>query len=89
MKVSLIEVLGVFDNLISGDISKEDASNWAKQRQKAEDSGNLEYEPTSKEQKIWDAILYLEGVDLKDAPDSYLHTAEDFHDYRNSCLLQN
>lgn len=83
MKIRLVEVLGIFDDLISGNISREYASNWAEQRQGVEDSGNLEYEPATKEQKIWDAILYLEGVDLKDAPDSYLHTNEDFRDYRN------
>ncbi len=83
MKVSLVEVLGIFDDLINGNIAREDVSSWAQERQNAEDSGSLEYEPTSKEQIIWDAILYLEGVDLKDAPDSYLHTNEDFQDYRD------
>lgn len=82
MKVSLLEVMNILDKLISGELSREDVSDWAKKRQIAEDGGELEYEPASKEQEIWDAILYLEGVDLKDSPDTYLHVVSDFQDYK-------
>ena len=83
MKVSLTEVVNIFDGLISGELSREDASDWAKKRQEAEDAGDLEYEPATKEREIWDAVLYLEGVDLKDSPDTYLHISDDFRDYKN------
>ena len=82
MNVSLLEVINVFDELIRGELSREGASDWARKRKIAEDAGELEYEPASQEQKIWDSILYLEGVDLKDGPDSYLHIIDDFRDYR-------
>ncbi|WP_160060594.1 hypothetical protein [Psychromonas sp. L1A2] len=82
MKVSLLEVINVLDNLISGKLSREDVSDWARKRQVAEDVGKLEYEPASKEQEIWDAILYLEGVDLKDGTNSYLHVVGDFQNYK-------
>jgi len=82
MKVSLLEVINVLDKLISGEISREDASDWARKRQVAEDAGELEYESASKEQEIWDAVLYLEGVDLKDGPSSYLHVTDDFREYK-------
>lgn len=82
MKVSLLEIINILDELIEGNLSREDASSWARDRQTAEDEGELEYEPASKEQIIWDAVLYLEGVDLKDGPDSYLHVVEDFREYK-------
>jgi hypothetical protein len=83
MKVSLHEIANIFDSLIKGELSREDASDWARKRQDAEDAGDLEYEPESKEREIWDSILYLEGVDLKDGPDSYLHVLDDFESYRS------
>ena len=82
MKVSLLEIINILDELIEDKLSREDASDWAKKRQFAEDNGELEYEPASKEQLIWDAVLYLEGVDLKDGPSSYLHVVDDFREYR-------
>lgn len=83
MKVSLHEIANIFNSLIKGELSREDASDWARKRQDAEDVGDLEYEPESKEREIWDSILYLEGVDLKDGPDSYLHVLDDFEGYRS------
>lgn len=82
MTVTLFEIGNIFDQLIGGHLSREDVANWAQQRQQAEDDGVLEYEPPSQEKELWDAILYLEGVDLKDEPQSYLHTVKDFQEYR-------
>ncbi|MBW2570682.1 MAG: DNA-binding protein [Deltaproteobacteria bacterium] len=61
--------------------SREEISDWARILREAEDNSNLYYEPREAEKKIWDAILYLEGVDLKDGPDTYLHINEDFNKY--------
>ena len=83
MKVSLLEVINILNELIEGKLSGEDASGWARKRHVAEDAGKLEYEPASKERAIWDAILYFEGVDLKDGPNSCLHEVDDFREYKS------
>lgn len=87
MKVSLLEIINTLDELIEGKLSREYVSEWARKRPTAEGEDNLEYEPTSKEQTIWDAVLYLEGVDLKDGPDSYLHVVDDFLEYKRKLFV--
>lgn len=82
MKVNLNEVISIFDRVLSGDITREDASDWAKERQLAADSGELEFETTTEKEKVWNAILYLEGIDLNDGPNSYLHIDDDLQNYR-------
>ena len=38
-----------------------------------EDSGELNYIPANQEAKIWDAVVWLMGIDLRDELDCYLH----------------
>jgi len=82
MKVSLEEIKKSFDSLINSEKSREEIANWAQNLMFANDDEILEYDPPDKEKKIWDGIEYLMGVDLKDIDGSYLHTKEDFIQYR-------
>jgi hypothetical protein len=82
MKVTKEEISNKFDELVNQTISREEIANWAAVRQQAEDQGKLEYNPKKDEKKIWKAITYLIGVDLKDGPNSYLHSIEDFLQFR-------
>ena len=86
MTISLEQIRMAFADLIQGVKSREEISNWAVTLREAEDSSTLVYDPPEAESLIWEAILYLEGVDLKDAPDSYLHTVDDFNDYVRDTL---
>lgn len=81
MQISIDEIRQKFTELISGSVSRESISDWALSRRKAEDDGQLEYVPPSDESKIWDAILYLWGVDSKVSPTEYLHCEDDFRTY--------
>ena len=83
MKISLNEIKQAFDFLIKEKKSREELASWAQKFQLAEDDGVLEYDPPSEEDKIWDGIEYLMGVDLKDIDGSYLHTIESFVEYKN------
>ena len=82
MKVYLNEVMKAFDDLIEEKKSREEIASWALKIQIAEDAGDLKYDPTTEESKIWEGISYLTGVDLKDIDGSYLHSIENFIDFR-------
>lgn len=87
MKVTLEEIKQVFDDLITEKKSREELSNWALIRQAAEDREDLEYDPLNQEEKIWKAISYLTGVDLLDFDGEYLHSIENFIDFKNELNL--
>ncbi len=82
LKVSLDDVKVAFDDLIEERKSREELANWALKLQIADDNQALEYDPPKGEPKIWEGILYLMGVDLKDTDSSYLHSIESFIDFR-------
>jgi hypothetical protein len=82
MRISLPEIQEVFTELIEERKSREEIASWAAQRQVANDSGNLEFEPASEKKKLWRGITYLMGVDLRDIDGSYLHSIENFIDFR-------
>lgn len=83
MIISLDEIKQAFDALITEKKSREEIASWAQKAQLAEDNSDLKYEPPSAEDKIWDGIEYLMGVDLKDIDGSYLHSLESFIHYKN------
>lgn len=82
MKVSLDEIKQAFNSLIEGKKPREELSNWAQKLLFAEDDGNLKYDPPSEEARIWNSIKYLIGVDLKDFDGNYLHSKENFIQYK-------
>lgn len=88
MRVTLNETIDVMRTLIAEERSRMEVAGWARDRRLAEDDGCLEYDPASDEKKIWDAISYLESVDLKDGPDSYLYSKSDFERFLNEELRQ-
>lgn len=83
MKISINEIKQAFVYLIKEEKTREELASWAQRLQSAEDNGELEYEPPGEEDKIWNGIEYLMGVDLKDIDGSYLHSAESFIFYKN------
>ena len=87
MKVSLEEIKQVFDDLIQERKSREEIASWALTRQVANDEDNLEFEPKLEQKKIWRAIGYLTGVDLLDMDGSYLHSVENFIEFRKKIGL--
>jgi hypothetical protein len=81
MIVKWSEIEATFHDLISGKRSREDVAKWASLARETDDIGELRIEPPGKRDAIWDALLYLTGVDLRKSPNDYLHSNEDFVDY--------
>jgi hypothetical protein len=82
VKVALDDLRSTFDDLVAGSRSRESIADFATEAMKANDLRELVFEPAAAEDKIWDAILYLLVVDLRDSPSTYLHSVEDFLEYR-------
>ncbi len=87
LRVTLNEVKIVFDDLINQKKSREEIKAWAYERQRAHDDDNLIFEPNNEKPTIWRGIIYLTGVDLEDFDGGYLHSIENFIDFREKCGL--
>jgi len=81
MQVSSNDVVAAFEDLLSGPRSREQLADWASHARMSDDAEGILYEPPSAASAIWDALEFLMGVDLKDDPDSYLHSQRDFEEY--------
>ncbi len=81
MIVTLNEIDMVLHQLLNSDIPREEASNWATRLMEHNDNDQLEYIPTTSKDEIWDAILFILGIDMLDAPGSYLHDKQNIQDY--------
>ncbi|MEB6624724.1 hypothetical protein MXM84_09465 [Acinetobacter pittii] len=87
MKISLLDVQQVFNDLLNHKISRDDAEEWARKRMNALDSQDLIFDPPVKEELLWKAVIYLSGVGLKISPDMYMEDdiglKETFNTYWN------
>lgn len=72
MKISLLDVQQVFNDLLNHKISRDDAEEWARKRMNALDNQDLIFDPPIKEELLWKAVIYLSGVGLKISPDMYM-----------------
>ena len=72
MKISLLDVQEVFNDLLNYKISREDAEEWARKRMNALDNQDLLFDPPIKEELLWKAVIYLSGVGLKISPNKYM-----------------
>ncbi|HAV6041717.1 TPA: hypothetical protein R1P52_000492 [Acinetobacter baumannii] len=72
MKISLLDVQQVFNDLLNHKISREDAEEWARKRMNALVNQDLTFDPPIKEELLWKALVYLSGVGLKISPDKYM-----------------
>jgi hypothetical protein len=82
VKVSRSDIANQFDALIDGSRSREDVEKWAEARMRAQDLGELVYQPAAEAAQLWRAIEYLLGVGLKTSSSDYLHSVEDFEAFR-------
>lgn len=80
MEITVIELkylISVFEKILEDKLTREEASDWANSLQLVEDEGVLNYSPNESENQIWEGIQFLQGIDLKDSPTTYLHNLED------------
>jgi len=87
MKISLLDVQQVFNDLLNHKISRDDAEEWARKRMNALDNQDLIFDPPIKEELLWKAVIYLSGVGLKISPNKYMEDdigiKETFNTYWN------
>jgi hypothetical protein len=76
-EIHINEIKAVLNELLDKKISREDASDWALKLRESWDNKNLKFIPEEFEQIIWKSILFIEGIDLRDAPNCYLHNDQD------------
>lgn len=77
MNITLDSVRNVFNDVISGNISRECADRWAHSVIKKSEENSVIFTPESDKEKIWNGIMYLYGIDLEESPGIYLHTDDE------------
>lgn len=60
--------------ILNDQAAREEVSDWACEYVAADD-------PAVEDETVWEMLVYLSGFDLKDSPDSYLHTIEELKDW--------
>jgi hypothetical protein len=84
MRISLFDIQNRFAELESGLKTREEIADFGGSAMRADDAGLLQMEPATDAPLIWRAITYLSGVDIKEPPETYLHSIEDFIEFRKS-----
>lgn len=88
MELNIDAVREIFQNLLDGRMSREDADKWARFAIEEEESGRNKYVPSREKARIWRAIMYLNGIDLKNflqgetmaEVGTYLHSDKDIRE---------
>ena len=77
MELDLKTIQARFDAVLSGECTREAASDWARQLRETDDRQELSITPESERKRIWDALVFLESYDMKNSPTEYLYATED------------
>lgn len=77
MNLDLTTIRAQFDAVRAGTLSREQASDWARELREADDRNELTIAPEADRKRIWEALEFLEGYDLKTGPNEYLLAEED------------
>jgi hypothetical protein len=80
MEVDLQAVRRVFEDVLNGRMSREQADRWAYAVVMEEETGIVKYSPSRARERIWAGVMYLYGIDAMKAPNAYLHSDEDIRD---------
>ena len=80
MKLTMKDLKKKYTDLISEEISFEEASEWATSMIEMDESGQLEIQHGDDVSKIFDCLTYLCGINMQKAPKEYLYTIDDVKD---------
>ena len=80
MQVDLQAVRRVFEDVLNGRMSREQADRWAYAVVQDEESGVVTYSPPRERERIWAGVMYLYGIDTMKAPNTYLHSNDDIRE---------
>ncbi len=70
----LIECINKMKKLLIGKTTREKVAEWAGTYVYADD-------PEIEDDRVWDMLILLSGIDLKDFPETYLHSTDDLNDW--------
>lgn len=70
----LIECINKIKRVLNGQTTREEVSGWAGTYVYADD-------PEVEDDRVWDMLILLSGIDLKGSPDAYLHSTDDLNDW--------
>ena len=77
MELDLQAVRRVFEDVLNGRMSREQADRWAYAVVQEEETGVVHYSPPRARERVWAGVMYLYGIDAKRAPNAYLHSNDD------------
>lgn len=80
MDVSRDDVKKVFLDLLSGRTTRDGADRWAYAVMQAAEANDLSFVPPSDQDRIWEGVMYLYGIDLQDEPGQYLYSDDDIRE---------
>lgn len=81
MNISRKDVREIFRAVLDGHISRDATDRWAYSITKEREARTLVHVPRSDEERIWDGVMFLYGVDLKDSlTGSFISSEEDIKD---------
>jgi hypothetical protein len=80
MELDLRAVSRVFDDVLNGRMSREQADRWAYAVVQEEETGVVKYSPPHERGRIWAGVMYLYGIDAMKAPNAYLHSDDDIRE---------
>jgi hypothetical protein len=80
MEVSLKAVRRVFEDVLNGYMSREQADRWACAVVQEQEAGIVAFSPPHEREHIWAGVMYLFGIDAMKAPGAYLHSDDDIRE---------
>lgn len=83
MEIDLWIVRRVFEDVLAGRISREQADRWAYSVVQHNEARTLQYSSPEEKERVWAAVMYLYGIDITTAPGKYLHTDDDIRNEIN------
>ena len=77
MQLDMATIRSRYDAVRSGDITREEASDWARIMREARDRRELRIVPDSDWTTIWNALVFLEMYDGRVSPTEFMYADED------------
>jgi hypothetical protein len=86
MEVSLQAVRRIFEDVLNGRMSREQADRWASVVVREEEAGIVVFSPPHEREHTWAGVMYLYGIDAMKAPGAYLHSIDDIREAMTASL---
>jgi hypothetical protein len=68
------EIIYKLNVILQGKLSREEVADWASEYV-------MQDEPNIIDEKVWEFLKVVSGVDIKDSPEEYLHVEQDLEDW--------